>query len=73
MVNAVQFNGHIIEEFKVKNGLRQGVSLTTLLFNILLEGLIRENDINRNRIIFTKSRQCLGYAGAVILVVRNKN
>ena len=38
----VRFQGELSEEFEIKTGLRQGDGLSPLLFNILLEKIIRE-------------------------------
>jgi hypothetical protein len=47
--------------------LRQGYALSTILFNIVLEKVIRNIEINPNGKIFNRTRQYLAYADDVIL------
>jgi sorting nexin-29 len=47
-----------------KNGLRQGDALACLLFNIVLEKIVRDAVIQTNGTILCKSVQLLAYADA---------
>lgn len=71
-VNAVRVNGNVSQEFEVNKGLRQGDPLSTLLFNMVLEIIIRESGINRKGTLLNKSHQCLAYADDLVLLARNK-
>lgn len=52
-------------------GLRQGDELSTKLFNIGLEGVIRRAGIESSGTIITKSVQLLAYADDIDIVARN--
>ena len=68
---AVRIDGKTSEHFQVKSGLRQGDPLSTILFNAVLEKVIRESGINREGTIYTKSHQCLAYADDIVLIARS--
>jgi hypothetical protein len=51
---------------EIKNGLQQGDGLACLLFNIALEKIIRDANINTRGTIFFKSVQILAYADDII-------
>lgn len=57
--------------FLVNKGLRQGDSLSTLLFNLCLEKVIRSSNTGREGSIFTRSSQNLAFADDVDLMARN--
>jgi hypothetical protein len=48
----VKIQGQLSSNFKVKVGLRQGVALSTILFNIVSEKVIRNIEINPNGTFF---------------------
>jgi hypothetical protein len=50
--------------------LRQGDALSTILFNIVLEKVIRSIEINPNGTIFNRTRQYLAYADDVVILGR---
>ncbi|PSN43351.1 hypothetical protein C0J52_15555 [Blattella germanica] len=54
----------------IKNGVRQGDSLSCLLFNIALEKVIRDAGINTRGTIFYKSVQILAYADDIDIIAR---
>lgn len=70
--NKVSYNGETSDAFIVRQGLRQGDPLSTVLFNVALEKIIRDSGINRCGTLFTKSHQCLAYADDVTLLARTK-
>ena len=57
----------------IQNGLRQGDALACILFNIALEKVIRDANINQCGNIFYKSVQILAYADDIILAVDPRN
>ena len=67
----VKVQGKTSGLFECKTGLRQGDELSTKLFNVALEGVIRRAKLELNGTIFTKSIQLLGFADDVDIVGRN--
>jgi sorting nexin-29 len=57
---------------EIKNGLRQGDALACLLFNIALEKVIRDANINTRGTIFFKSVQILAYADDIDIIARTE-
>lgn len=57
-------------DFQCNKGLRQGDGLSCLLFNIALEKVIRDAEIQRDHTIFTKSVQLLGYDDDIDIIGR---
>jgi hypothetical protein len=57
--------------FTIRNGLRQGDSLSTVLFNIVLEKSVREIEVNPNGNIYNRLYQHLAFADDVIMIARN--
>jgi len=53
-------------------GLRPGDSLSTLLFNLCMEKIIRNVRINPGGTIFNRTRQCLAYADDVVILGRSE-
>ncbi|CAH0560543.1 unnamed protein product [Brassicogethes aeneus] len=68
----VKINGKTSKEFQIKSVLRQGDPLSTVLFNLVLEKIIRDSRINRNGSLFSRNHQCLAYADDVVLMARTK-
>jgi sorting nexin-29 len=59
------------EKFHINTGLRQGDALSTLLFNLVLEGIIRKLDTRGN--ISTKLTQLCAYADDLVIIARTPN
>jgi hypothetical protein len=59
---SVRIQSHLSESLNVKNGLRQGDALACLLFNIALEKVVCESNIQTRGTIFSKTNQILAYA-----------
>lgn len=55
-------------EFWLRNGVGQGNSLSTLLFNIILEVEIAESDLPREGIIYKQFNKCLSYTDSIALM-----
>ena len=53
----VKIQNELSGSFHIRNGLRQGDALAYILFNIALEKIIREANINQRGNIFYKSVQ----------------
>ena len=74
----VRFQGELSEEFEIKTGLRQGDGLSPLLFNILLEKIIREfgkaldlKNIRGVAIGRSNHYRCLAFADDIALLAEN--
>lgn len=70
--NKVKVNNKLTENFEVKEGVRQGDPLSSLLFNVVLEMIIKEANINRSGHIYHKKHQCLAFADDVVILSRSK-
>jgi hypothetical protein len=58
-------------DFETVVGLIQGDSLSTLLFNLCMEKIIRNVKTNPEGTIFNRTRQCLAYADDVVILRRS--
>jgi sorting nexin-29 len=58
----VKVQNELSESFHIWNGLRQRDALACILFNIALEKIVRDVNINQRGNIFYKSVQILAYA-----------
>ena len=67
----VKIQTNLSNEFECNTGLRQGDALSCLLFNIAMEKVVRDSGLQRERTIFTKSIQSLGYADDVDIIGRS--
>jgi len=59
------------EKFHINTGLRQVDALSTLLFNLFLEGIIRKLDTRGN--ISTKLAQLCAYVDDLVIIARTLN
>jgi sorting nexin-29 len=66
----VKIQNELSRSFHICNGLRQGDALACILFNIALEKIIREANINQCGTIFYKPVQILAYAGGIDIISR---
>lgn len=69
--NKVKIQNKLSEKFITHNGIRQGDSLSTLLFNIGLERVIRKIAINPGGTIFNRMFQYFAFADDVAVFARN--
>lgn len=68
----VKIEGKLSKEFEVNQGLRQGDVLSTLLFNIVLERVMRRVEIdNPGGTLFNRMNQNLAYADDVCMLSRS--
>jgi sorting nexin-29 len=56
---SVRIQFHLSESLNIKDGLRHGDALACLLFNIALEKVVRESNIQTRGTIFSKITQIL--------------
>ena len=68
----VKIQNQLSDEFMAHKGLRQGDALSCLLFNIALEKVIRESNIDTRGTIFNKSVQLLAYADDIDIIGRSE-
>jgi hypothetical protein len=68
MNNKVKIQGKLPPTFEMVAGLRQGDSLSTLLFNLCKEKIIRNVKTNPGGTIFNRTRQCLAYADNIMIL-----
>jgi Reverse transcriptase (RNA-dependent DNA polymerase) len=71
VVCSVKIEGHLSGAFESEVGLRQGDGISTMLFNIALEGVVRRSGIEKSGTVFTKSVQMLGFADDIDIIGRN--
>jgi hypothetical protein len=64
----VKIQGQLTEAFDIERGLRQGKTLSTMLFHIVLEKVIRKIETNPKGIIFNRKRQYVAYADDVFIL-----
>jgi hypothetical protein len=60
------------ESFETRQGLRQGDVLSTLLFNVLLEVIVRRVNLQTTGTIYNKEKQLLAYADDIDIVGRSQ-
>ena len=70
--NSVKIQTDITDPFQTWNGLRQGDSLSCLLFNLVLEKIVRDAGIQLRGNIYYKSVQLLAYADDVDIIGRTE-
>jgi len=67
----VRIDNQYTSTFSITSGVRQGDAPSSILFDLVLEGILQK--INITGPIGTKSIQILAYANDVAIVRRNKN
>jgi hypothetical protein len=67
----VKIQGKLSPSFETTIGLRQGDSLSTLLFNLCMEKIIR-NFRNQGGTIFNRTRKCFAYVDDVVILGRSE-
>jgi sorting nexin-29 len=66
-----KLRNELSREFDIKEGVIQGDPLACLLFNISLEKVIRDAEIETRGTIFNKSVQILAYADDIVTTGRS--
>jgi hypothetical protein len=69
--NKVKVQNKLSGSFRAECGIRQGDSLSSLLFNIGLEKVMRNIEINPEGTIFSRTRQFMAYADDVAVISRS--
>jgi hypothetical protein len=67
----VKLRKMLCRQFDIKEGVRQGDPLACLLFNISLENLIRDAEVETRGTIFNKSVQIMAYTGDIVIAGRS--
>lgn len=68
----VTSNACVSEKFSVNKGLRQGDPISTTLFNLTLEKVIRDTQLKTKGTIFNQRVQVLAYADDIVIITRAK-
>jgi hypothetical protein len=61
------------ESFETRKGLRQGNVLSTLLFNVVLEVIVRRVNLQTTGTIYNKETQLLAYANDIDIFSRSQS
>jgi hypothetical protein len=61
------------ESFETRQGLRQGDVLSTLIFNVVLEVIVRRVNLQTTGTIYNKETQLLAYADDIDIVGRSQS
>lgn len=64
----IKLGNETTDEISSNVGLRQGDSLSPVLFNMVLDRIIKENPIQHNHYLFRNRGQILGYADDITIV-----
>lgn len=70
--SCVRVQGDLSNTFEISSGVRQGDGLSSLLFNIALEKVIRMARLDRSGTIFHKSQQVLAFADDIDIMGRSE-
>jgi hypothetical protein len=69
----VKVQNELSESFHIQNGLRQRDALACILFNIALEKIIHDTNINQHGNIFYKSVQISAHADDIEIISNPRN
>jgi hypothetical protein len=67
----VKIQNECSESFETRQGLRQGDVLSTLLFNVVLEVIVRRTNLQTTGTIY--KTQLLAYADDIVIVGRSQS
>lgn len=68
----IRANGELSKPLEIRNGLRQGDALAPILFNLVLDKVVKRANIYGSGTIINKSLQIMAYADDVIIVGRSR-
>lgn len=68
----IRIQGDVSRTFKTHTGLRQGDPLSSILFNIALEKIIRNTDLTTTGTIMNRRVQILAFADDIDIIARTK-
>ncbi|XP_071578943.1 uncharacterized protein [Temnothorax nylanderi] len=68
---AVRIQGDLGAEFAFDRGLKQGDGLAPMLFNLALEGVVRETEVDVNGELCYRSKQLTAYADDIDCLARS--
>jgi hypothetical protein len=69
----VKIQNDCSESFETRQGLRQGDVLSTLIFNVVLEVIVRRANLKTTDTIYNKETQLLAYAEDIDIVGRTRS
>jgi hypothetical protein len=69
----VKIQNDCSESFETRQGLRQGDVLSILLFNVVLEAIVRRANLQTTGTIYNKETQLLAYADDIDIVGRSQS
>jgi hypothetical protein len=69
----VKIQNDCSESFETRQGLRQGDDLSTMLFNVVLEVIVRRANIQTTGTIYNKETQLLAYADDINIGGRSQS
>jgi hypothetical protein len=69
----VKIQNECSESFETRQGLRQGVVLSTLLFNVVLEVIVQRANLQTTGTIYNNETQLLAYADDIDIVGRSQS
>jgi hypothetical protein len=69
----VKIQNNCSESFETRQGLRRGDVLSTLLFNVVLEVIVRGANLQTTGTIYNKETQLLTYADDIDIVGRSQS
>jgi hypothetical protein len=69
----VKIQNDCSESFETRQGLRQGDVLSTLLFNVLLEVIVRRANLQTTGTIYNKETQLVAYADDIDIVGKSQS
>jgi hypothetical protein len=69
--NKVKIQNKLSDSFMTNTCMRQGDSLSTILFNITLEKVLREIHVNPGDTIFNRRQQIVAYVDDLAILTHN--